>query len=421
MAFRQGIYSIGMALVQVETLSNGLTVAIEEQPWNPGVAFQLLIPAGATTDPAGLEGATNLLEGWLWKGAGGRDARAFAEALDDLGVRRSSGAGLEASYFAASFLSDHLEKVLTLYADLLLRPQFPDDALDPVRQMALQELASLEDEPPRKMFTALRRAVFESSHGRNPTGTAQGLKAATPEDLRKDYQRRFTPQGAILALVGGVAVTEGLEAAHRAFASWQGNAAELPQARLSQPHSIHLEQKSAQVQIGLVYPDVGIEHPEYYASRLSTQVLSGGMGSRLFTEVREKRGLVYSVYASPGGVKGYSYLGAYAGTTPENAPATLQVLAAEIERLQEGVTQEELDRAKIGLRTALVMQQESARSRAGSIANDLFLRGRVRTLEEIESQIMAVDLGRLNRFVAENPYTRPWSATLGPAKLEVLA
>lgn len=408
-----------MALSQVETLSNGLTLAVEEQPWNPGVAMQLLVPVGAVNDPEGMEGAASLLEGWLWKGAGSRDARALADAFDDLGVRRASSSALEHTTFAAQFLADKLSAVLELYADVLMRPHLPALALEAVRQIALQELASLEDQPPKKMFAALRRAVFASPHGRNPSGNKAHLEAMFAEALREDFTRRYAPQGAILALVGGVRFAQAKEAVQNALGEWKGVGAGYPPIELQPVRAIHLEQDSAQVQIGLIYPDISFEHPEFYSARLATQVLSGGSSSRLFTEVREKRGLVYSVYAAPNGVKGYSYLTAYAGTTPERADETLQVMQIEIARLSEGVREEELERTKIGLRAALVMQDESSRSRAASITRDLYLLGRVRTLDEIEAQIAAVDLSRINRYLAANPYQNPWIATLGPRKLFV--
>lgn len=410
-----------MALARTVTLPNGLTLAVEEQPWNPGVAMQLLLPVGAITDPEGLEGAANLLEGWLWKGAGGRDARALAEAFDDLGVRRGSGAGLEYTTLGASFLAGQLEKVLALYADVLMRSALPDDALEPVRQVALQELASLEDQPPKKMFTALRRAVFSSPHGRNPSGTLEGLQAATPEALRADFRRRYGARGAVLALAGGLTLEQAHAAVEATLGAWDGGEPAMPGPAVSRPHALRLEQPSAQVQIGLVYPDVSIGHPEFYTARLAAQVLSGGMGARLFAEVREKRGLVYSVYASPNGVKGYSYLSAYAGTTPERAPETLEVMQQVIEQLAEGVSAEELERAKVGLRTALVMQEESARARVVSMARDLYIIARVRPLEEIEAEIAAVDLERLNRYVAANPYRDPWTAVLGPVDQTVVS
>lgn len=413
------VYLTGMALSQVEILPNGLTLAVEEQPWNPGVAMQLLVPVGAVNDPEGMEGAASLLEGWLWKGAGSRDARALANAFDDLGVRRGSSSALEHTTFAAQFLAEKLPAVLSLFADVLMRPHLPTEALEAVRQIALQELASLEDQPPKKMFAALRRAVFASPHGRNPSGHKAHLESISAEALREDFARRYAPQGAILALVGGVRFEEAREAVWDALGDWKGAGAGYPAIELRSAHTIHLEQDSAQTQIGLIYSDISFDHPEFYSARLAAQVLSGGSSSRLFTEVREKRGLVYSVYAAPGGVKGYSYLTAYAGTTPERANETLLVMQEEIARLSQGVTEAELERTKIGLRAALVMQDESSRSRASSITRDLYLLGRVRTLDEIEAQIAAVDVPRINRYLAANPYRNPWIATLGPRKLAV--
>jgi predicted Zn-dependent peptidase len=409
-----------MASTQVDLLPNGLTLAVEPQPWNPGVALQLLVPAGAVTDPEGLEGAASLLEGWLWKGAGSRDVRALADAFDDLGVRRGSSSGLEYTTFAANFLADKLGAVLSLYADVLMRPQLEDEDLEPIRQIALQELGSIEDQPSKKMFTALRRTKFRSTHGRNPSGSKTALQTASPTALRSDFQTRYSPNGAILALVGGVTREQALEAVQTALGGWSGRQTLLPEIQIAPPHSLSLEQETAQVQIGLLYPDISYGHPEFYTARVAVQVLSSGSSSRLFTEVREKRGLVYSVYASPSGVKGYSYLSAYAGTTPERAEETLEVMRREIEELS-GISEEELERTKIGLRSSLVMQEESSRSRAGSITRDLYSMGRVRTLEEIQAGIEAVDVGRINRYVAENPYRNPWVATLGPKKVESLA
>jgi predicted Zn-dependent peptidase len=295
----------------------------------------------------------------------------------------------------------------------------PDDALEAVRQVALQELAALEDQPQRKMFAALRQAVFESPHGRNPAGTLAGLQAATPDALRDDFARRYGVEGSVLALVGGISFAGAKEAVVSTLQLMCGVTPEPPAVRLSQPHTVELTQDTAQVQLGLIYPDVSFGHPEFYTARLAAQVLSGGMGSRLFTEVREKRGLVYSVYAGAQSVKGFSYLSAYGGTTPERARETLEVMRHEIEEvLPQGVEADELLRAKIGLRTALVMQEESARSRASSITRDLFMIGRVRTLEEIETEIAAIDLARMNRYLATEPYRNPWVGMLGPKKIE---
>jgi predicted Zn-dependent peptidase len=395
----------------VERWPNGLTVALEERDF-PGVAFQLLVPAGAVSDPEGLEGASTLLEGWLWKGAGELDARGLAQALDALGVRRSSGAGLEYTAFAASFLPEVLEEVFRLYALLLTRPSLPEEGFEAVRSVALQSLLSQEDQPARKLFSELRRRVFLSPHGRDPLGREEDLKRATPKALREDFGRRYTPRGAILAVAGGVS-WERLLGALEPLALWEGEEAPYPPPLLASPERFALRRPTAQVQIGLAYPDVGPEDPGFYAARLALEVLSGGMSSRLFTEVREKRGLVYAVSAFPAGVKGQGLLMAYAGTTRDRAKETLAVMLQEMERLAEGVTEEELARAKVGLRTALVMGDESIRTRASSMARDLYVLGRVRPLAEIEARVEGTTLEEVNAFLRAHPYRDPWVGLLG--------
>ena len=159
----------------------------------------------------------------------------------------------------------------------------------------------------------------------------------------------------------------------------------------------------------------------YYTMRLAMEVLSGGMSGRLFTEVREKRGLVYNVWAGYNSLKGYGSVMGYAGTSNERAQATLDCFIHELYRLQEGIAKEELDRAKTGLKASTIMQGESTGARAGAIAHDFFMRGRIRTLEEIKSAIDGVTLDRVNAWLKANkpgPFT---IVTVGPKELKIPA
>ncbi|WP_457631072.1 M16 family metallopeptidase [Oceanithermus sp.] len=406
-----------MAVPTVDTLDNGLHVVVEEQPWNPGVSFTILVPAGAVNDPPELQGAASMLETWLWKGAGPRDARLFADSLDALGVRRQSGTGIEYTTFSASLLPEGLPAALELYADLLMRPRLPDDAFESVRSLALQELAAVEDQPMRKLMQHLRREAFTSSHGQPVEGTRETLEAMTPAVLRAEHARRYGPEGTIVAVAGGVEPGVVRRAVEAHFGAWRGGRAGEPPVALSKPHGFHVSQETEQVQIGLFYEDVPPGHYDFYAARLAASILSGGMSSRLFTEVREKRGLVYSVGASPGSVKGFGYLIAYAGTMPERASDTLEVIRQVISGLREGVTRAELDRAKVGLRADLVLAGESSRARAAALARDMFILGRARGLEEVEAEVMDVTLDRIDLFLSKHPYENPWVGTLGPVEV----
>jgi predicted Zn-dependent peptidase len=159
--------------------------------------------------------------------------------------------------------------------------------------------------------------------------------------------------------------------------------------------------------------------PGYYIARMAVEILSGGMSGRLFTEVREKRGLCYSVGTSYSSLKHQASILGYAGTSNERAQATLDCFLAEIVRLSDGVTQAELDRAKIGLKASTIMQGESTGARAGAIAHDFFMRGRIRTLDEIKLAIDSVSVDQVNTYLKDN---RPSDFTIvivGPKELKL--
>ena len=358
-----------------------------------------------------------MLETWLWKGAGPRGAHAFADALDALGVRRQSGAGVEYTTFSASLLPEGFSAVLELYADLLMQPQLPDNAFDSVRALALQELAAIEDQPPQKLLMRLRREAFSSPHGQPVQGVRETLEAMTPEALREEFDNRYGARGSVLAVAGGVDPDDVIRLARKHFGSWGGETPEAPEVRLTSPHEFRIVQDTEQVQLGLFYKDVPPGHYDFYASRLAAAVLSGGMSSRLFTELREKRGLVYTVSAIPGSVKGFGYLTAYAGTKPDSAEETLDMLLGEIERLSQGVSREELDRARIGVRAELVLSGESSRARAAALARDVFILDRARSLEDVEAEVVDVTLDRINMFLEGRPFKDPWIGTLGPGEV----
>lgn len=411
--------------VRTHQLKNGLTIVGEALPDKRAAAWTFLLPSGTATEPANRDGSTNVLESLSYRGAGSRDSRALSDALDDLGVDRGGGSDVEYTTFGGATLADYLEESLALYADILRRPQFLDmeysnDEFEAQRQLALQALDSLEDAPARKMFVQLRRAYFPDSFGRSPLGTRDGLNALTLDDLRIDHARRFVPDGAILALAGQIDFDKIVAKIETLFGDWSGT---LPVAPMPQPVSVpvieHIEQDTSQQQIGVAYAGVASEDAHFYDSRVAVSVLSGGMGARLFSEVREKRGLVYSVSASAGSLRGCGFNLAYAGTTPERSQETLDVLLGELRRMKDGVSENEVERAKIGLLSSLIMQEESSRARTGAIARDQFILGRVRPLDEVTDAINAVTPATIREFYEAHPPQDFTVVTLGPRELTV--
>lgn len=404
--------------IHEQRFDNGLRLLFEPMPWLPTLSVNLLMPFGATTDPIGAEGSANVLHDWMQRGAGERDSRALLGALEGLGVRQGGGAGREGSSLSYSALVDALPELLPLVADTVRAPRLPDEEFEPARALARQELESLADAPTQRLFDALMRRFVESGQGRSTYGTAEGLSALDPDGVRADMRGRVGPQGTVLAVAGGADWDTLRAAVEDAFGSWSGGHAPLPAVALTGPGLGHVDAESAQTQIGLAFPAPLPSDPELYTYDLALHVLSGSMGSRLFTEVREKRGLVYSVGAFYRAMRGFGYTLAYAGTTPDRAEETLHVLLGEFQRLREGVDADELQRARVGMLSSLVMQGESSGARAGRLASDVFIQGRARTLDEIREAVEAVTLEHLNAYLADTPMEEPTILTLGPKSVE---
>lgn len=406
--------------IETFRLDNGLTVVVEPMPHLRSAAWTLLLLAGSATDPEGESGAAQLLNGMVYRGAGERDARALSNALDDLGVQRGGGVSVEYTTFSGALLADDFEAALALYADIMRRPQLPVDDVDAERALALQAIQSLNDNPTQKLFVELSKVYFPGSFGRSTLGEIDQLQRIDHANLVADHERRYKPANGMLAVAGGVQPAQVRAAAERLFGDWDGEPPALPQPQgRTQPYYQHMQQDTNQMQIAVAYKSLPLDDPYYYHERLALNVLSGGMASRLFTEVRTKRGLVYSVYAGPRIYKGLGLVLGYAGTQPERAQECVDVLLGELRRISAGVTADELDRARTGLLAALVMQGESTGARASALASDLYLINRPRTLDEIRSAVEGITLDSLNDYLAAHPPRNFTVLTLGPAPVEI--
>lgn len=405
-----------MISIQIHHLSNGLTLVGEPAPSKQAAAFTFLLAAGSATEPLGKDGLTNVLESASYRGAGSYNARELSDALDGLGLSRGGGAGIETTTYGGATLGLYLPDALELYADIILRPRFEDWEAE--RALAIQSLQGLDDSPSRKTFVALRRNYFTSAHRRETMGTVEGLESLTLDDLRADHANRFKPQGAILAVAGQFDWEQTVALVEKLFGDWQGSAPEVPAPQTVQtPLWQHIAEDKAQQQIAIAYRTIAPDDARNYSYRLAMAILSGGMGARLFTEVREKRGLVYSVSASANAHRGLGYTLAYAGTTPERAQETLEVVLGELKRMEEGVSSDELDRARTKTLTSLIMSEESSRARAAALARDYFILGRVRPLDEITEQINAVTPDSIAEFYQSCPVGACSVVTLGSKSL----
>ncbi len=396
---------------------NGMTLVAERMPAVRSAAMSIMVPAGSVTDPADRSGAATVLSDMILRGAGDRDNKALTDHLDGLGLQRSSGAGLYHTRLGAAALADKVVEALPTYADIVRRPMLPEDGFEAAQDLALQSLAGIDDEPRQKLLIKLREWHFPSPYGRNSMGEPDQIEKMTVEFCREDHRRRFHPDGAILAVAGNVDFAQVKGEVERHFGDWDGARVE-PAAETPPPGDYHhVDQQSEQTHIGVAYPSLAETDPDYYLVRMAVEILSGGMSGRLFTEVREKRGLVYSVWAGYTGLKDRGSILGYAGTSNERAQATLDCLVGELHRMSQGVTEAELARAKTGIKASTIMSGESTGSRAGAIAHDVFVRGRIRSLEEIKAAIDGVTVEAVNAYLAAHPAGPFTIVTVGPKEL----
>jgi len=403
--------------IHKHTFDNGLTLLAERMEHVRSAAMYFLVPGGCAYDPPEHFGLAGVVADMITRGAGNRDSRELTLALDNLGLDRSESVGLIHMRFWGTTLARNLPAALRIYADILRRPHLPEDELEAVQALAIQDIKGLEDEPGSRVMVELRKHLYPAPLSNDHRGTIAGIEAITPEVIREQHQRYFRPGGAILAVAGNIDWPALRDLVGALFADWQGGGPAYPTLGPEPGKRGHVSKEVEQTQITLAYKSVPVPDPDYYAALAAASVLSGGMGSRLFTEIREKEGLCYSVGASYQPMRERGAVVAYAASTNDRAQRTLDKLQYELKRLPEGIEDDEMDRVRVGLKTSLIMQQESTSSRATSLASDWYNLGRVRGFDEIQAAIEGLSAAKVLEHVRRCPPGDFSIVTLGPKEL----
>jgi predicted Zn-dependent peptidase len=403
------------------TYPNGMVLLAEPMTSLESAAFTVLVPAGCSYDPRNRSGLATYTCEMAMRGAGKRDSRRFVEDLEALGVERGESVTDAHTSFSGATLAKNLLPTLGIYADLLRRPIMPVDQLEPVRAVVLQELRAVEDEPGQKVMQEVRRRQYPYPWGRPSQGELSALQAITLDEIRANFTRHFRPNGTIIGVAGRIDWEAVIDRVGTLFGDWQPATVPEQETEPAARKANHLHHESNQTQIGIAYDSVPYRDPDYFQAWGAVGVLSGGMSSRLFTEVREKRGLCYSVYATQHSLRDRGCVLCYAGTSAERAQETLDVTLGELERLAKGIEAHELQRLKARIKSALIMQQESSSARSSSIARDWYHLARVRTLDEVGRMVDDLSCDSINTYLAAHPPRDFTVVTVGPAPLKVPA
>ncbi|UCG32756.1 MAG: insulinase family protein [Phycisphaerales bacterium] len=404
-----------------EFLECGVEMAAAFLPDRRVVHFEFRLYAGAAHEPSERLGLAHLVEETVTKGTERRSGRELSDAFDAIGASHSTWTGRECAGFGSTCLPEYLEEALGLHAEFLRTPTFPEDACSVAVELAEQEINSLNDEPRDLCDKLLARQTYGEVLGRHVLGEPETLKRITRQDIAGFWQRMYVPGRMQLVLAGPVDWERTKACVESLFAGCGGakSSGREPFTFQFNAQRAHHQQETEQEQIGVCYPGVAVPSREFPIERVLLGVLSGGMSSRLFTEVREKLGLVYYVQAWSEHPRGAGMIHIAASTTPERCAETYATLLREISRLADDVTEEELERAKTGLLARAETRGETTSARCAELGNDLFHYGHPVSREEKLDAIREVSVEDIRRYLHEHPRDQLSVLTLGPSQLEV--
>ncbi len=405
-------------------LPNGLEMIGQYMPSLGSITFGFQLDAAVINESEGKQGLAHLFEYMLFQGTKRKDARALNEAFESLGARKGASTGLETAQVWARIVNTKFEATLDLVHELLLMSTFPQDELEQMRSIILQEIRRRDDEPMSRIFDLARANFYRGSAlGRLRLGTSESVSGLQRQDLLDFWAARYQPNNVLFSIAGKFNWDHVVEQMEALFGDWQGQAEPSPKQEPHPTANIVLEdQEGKQEHLGLMCPFPNYTDPDYYAALVIGEVLGGNMASRLFVEVREKRGLVYGVSAGLASNKAIGAMNIYAGTTPEQARECLKVIVDELRKLeQDGITADELTRAKVQLKSENVMRSEGSGARMGAIARSWWYERKIRPIQEVKEAIDTVTqeqvLGVLRRF---SPLHLLTVAAIGPLDRDAL-
>jgi predicted Zn-dependent peptidase len=404
-------------LIRTSELACGLRLVTEAMSDIRSVTVGFWVGTGSRDECPREIGASHFLEHLLFKGTPTRTARAIAEAVDAVGGDMNAFTTKEYTAFYVRLLAEHLDLGLDVLCDIMWSPALRPDELEAERQVILEEILMHGDEPADLVHDRFAAALFpDHPLGREVLGTQDSIKSMAADDVRRFFGEHYRPANMVFAAAGAIdhgQVAAGIEAR---FAGEVGGSAPrrvAPDTRGERSVVVERSTEQAHLVVGVRAPDR--RDPDRWALAALDHVLGGGVSSRLFQEIRERRGLAYSVFSDRVSYEDTGSLVVYAGTTPRRIREVRELVDAELDRLvANGITVRELDLAQGHLRAEILLALEDSGARMSRIGRSLLLHNEVLTVDELLARIDAVtvdQVGAVAKRVLDAPRT---TAVLGP-------
>ncbi|WP_245649022.1 M16 family metallopeptidase [Magnetovibrio blakemorei] len=402
--------------VRITTLDNGLRVISDEMPNVETASAGVWIEAGARFESQKVNGVSHMLEHMTFKGTRKRSAQAIAEEIEDVGGHINAYTSRENTAYYAKVLKEDLGLAVDMVADLVQNAVLDAEELERERGVILQEINQAQDTPDDVVFDMFQDACYpDQALGRPVLGTLDGIGQMPRSDIVDFMSDHYRPSSMVLSAVGNLNHEQLLDLAHTHFDSAPSKSPGDTQGPAKYIGGDMRESRDIeQVQLMLGFEGFSYFDEDFYAASVMSMLFGGGMSSRLFQEVREKRGLVYSVYSFMAAYADGGVFGIYAGTGEKDVIDLIPVVCDEIGKLDAHVSAEELHRAKAQLKSSILMNLESTSSRAEQLARQLMIFGRPIPTEEAVNHIEVVDIEAIKRVAGRIFKGTPTVAALGP-------
>ncbi|MCW8307291.1 insulinase family protein [Acidiphilium sp. PA] len=401
--------------VQITHLDSGLTIITERMERVETVSFGAYAAVGTRHETAPENGVSHFLEHMAFKGTEKRNAVEIAEAVEDVGGHINAYTSREQTAYYVKMLKDDLPLGIDIIGDILCHSTFDAGEFERERGVILQEIGQANDTPDDIVFDHFQQAAYPGQPMGWPTlGTESIIKSLSPDVLQRYMRAHYTPKNIVVSASGKLDHQRVVDLVSEHFADLP-NATQTPPIPGIYGGGEYREVRDLdQAHIVLGFPAVGYSDPDFHAAMLLSTLLGGGMSSRLFQEIREKRGLVYSIYSFALPNNDAGLFGIYAGTGEAEAAELVPVTLGELAKVQDNITEAELRRARAQVKAGMLMSLESTGSRCEQLARQWQVFGRVVPIAETIARIDGVTAADITRVATRIFRAKPTLAAIGP-------
>ncbi|MGQ4649904.1 insulinase family protein [Lyngbya aestuarii] len=418
----QNLTSYQQQTIHRNVLDNGIVVLAVENPAADIIATRIFLRAGSQWEPREKAGLSNLLSAVLTKGTEQLSSIEIAEKIESVGAYLSADAASDYFLLSLKTVSRDWPQILQLAGQILRSPSFPEAEVELERQLIIQDIRSQKEQPFSVAFDQLRQAMYKNHpYGVSVLGTEDSVSQLSRSDLEEYYQTHFRPDNIVISIAGRVTPEEATEQVERIFGDWLPNKTPLPTKILPsvpfQPYQIKKPQETKQSVVMLGYLAPSVQDAEFAGLKLLNTYLGNGLSSRLFVELRQKRGLAYDVSSFYATRQSTSTFITYMGTAPENTNIAIDGLRAEVERLaSSSLSEDELQVAKNKLlgQYALGKQTNSQLAQVYGLYEILGLG--IKFDDQFQQDINSVT-PEMTQAAAKRYFLEPYVSLVGPAEV----